>query len=172
MLRFGKTGIFASLKGVPKDEVEAVKLLRSAAEQGFADAQAEYAQMLLYGFGMASNPAEAVKLYGLAAKQKNAKAMCEIAGMCEKGRYGFTQSRENAILWYNRAIKAEPDSIVAMSAKSQLKDFGIEYNASDDLGINKMFDSSESESSLNLPLGTAKIDLDASKNPPLRLKSQ
>jgi TPR repeat protein len=61
-------------QGVAKDEVEAVKWYRKAAEQN--DAEAQYNLGLCYanGQGVAKDEAEAVKWYRKAAEQNDADA--------------------------------------------------------------------------------------------------
>ena len=50
-------------RGVPKDEVEAVKWYRKAADQGNADGQNNLGNMYAYGQGVPKDEVEAVKWY-------------------------------------------------------------------------------------------------------------
>eukprot|EP00931_Biecheleriopsis_adriatica_P043236 TRINITY_DN2472_c0_g1_i11.p4 TRINITY_DN2472_c0_g1~~TRINITY_DN2472_c0_g1_i11.p4 ORF type:complete len:103 (-),score=28.68 TRINITY_DN2472_c0_g1_i11:8-316(-) len=55
-------------RGVEKDEVEAARLFRLAAEQGDADAQYNLGVMYRDGRGVPKDEVEAARLYGLAAE--------------------------------------------------------------------------------------------------------
>lgn len=65
--------MYAEGQGVPKDEAEAVKWYRKAAEKGFAKAQQKLGDMYKDGRGVAKDAAEAKKWHNEAAKQ-NVKA--------------------------------------------------------------------------------------------------
>ena len=67
-------GIFFREFGVAKDEVEAVKWCRKAAEQNDAEAQYNLGVCYANGRGVAKDEAEAVKWYRKAAEQNNARA--------------------------------------------------------------------------------------------------
>jgi TPR repeat protein len=59
---------------VAKDEAEAVRLYRLAADQGYAAAQFNLGVCYRNGIGVAKDEAEAVRLYRLAADQGDAAA--------------------------------------------------------------------------------------------------
>lgn len=56
-------------KGIPKDEVEALKWYRKAAEQGYAPAQNILGVTYTTGHGVPNDDVEAVKWYRKAAEQ-------------------------------------------------------------------------------------------------------
>ena len=61
-------------KGVAKDEAEAARWFRKAADQSIVDAQAELGWMYLYGRGVDKNDEAAAQWYRKAAEQGNAVA--------------------------------------------------------------------------------------------------
>ncbi len=71
--------------GLPKDDVEAVKWFRKAAEQNHAPSQASLARMLREGWGTSADLAEAVKLLQKAAEQGNAGAQNDLAVLYQRG---------------------------------------------------------------------------------------
>ena len=68
-------------KGVAKDQAEAVKWFRKAAEQNYAQAQYNLGVCYTHGEGVAKDPVEAVKWYRKAAEQNLAKAQYNL-GFC------------------------------------------------------------------------------------------
>jgi TPR repeat protein len=60
--------------GVTKNDVEAVRLYRLAADQGYAQAQFYLGACYQQGIGVPKNEAEAVRWYRLAASQGHASA--------------------------------------------------------------------------------------------------
>jgi TPR repeat protein len=88
--------------GVEQDYAEAVRLLRLAADQGHARAQANLGAMFSNGQGVAQDYAEAARLYGLAADQGLAIAQVLLGFMFELGR-GVAQNRAEAIRWFRLA---------------------------------------------------------------------
>ena len=65
---------YSNGQGVPKDEKEAVRLYRLAAEQGNAAAQTNLGWMYANGQGVTQDEKEAVRLYRLAAEQGEIKS--------------------------------------------------------------------------------------------------
>ena len=65
-------------QGVAKDEAEAVKWYRKAAEQNDAEAQYNLGICYANGQGVAKDEAEAVKWYRKAAEQNDAAAQCNL----------------------------------------------------------------------------------------------
>ncbi len=61
--------MFEEGRGVEKDEAEAVRLYRLAADQGDAAAQYNLGRMFEKGKGVEKDEAKAVRLYRLSAKQ-------------------------------------------------------------------------------------------------------
>ena len=83
--------------GVAKDDAEAVKWYRKAAEQGNTDAQ--------FDLGVVTkDDVEAVKWYRKAAEQGNAKAQFNLGFCYEKGT-GVAKDDVEAVKWYRKAAE-------------------------------------------------------------------
>lgn len=91
-------------KGVPQDDVEAVRWYQQAAEQGHADAQFNLGWMSAKGRGVPQDDAEAVRWYRLAAEQDNAIAQYNLGVMYAEGR-GVPQDDAEAVRWYRWAAE-------------------------------------------------------------------
>ena len=85
-------------KGVAKDQVEAVKWYRKAAEQNHAAAQNNLGFCYAKGEGVAKDQVEAVKWYRKAAEQNNAMGQINLAGCYLQGR-GVTEDLVEAYKW-------------------------------------------------------------------------
>ena len=72
---------YATGKGVPQDDAEAIKWFRKAADQGLANAQAALGIMYATGRGVPQDNAEAVKWYRKAVDQGNVEAKALLEGM-------------------------------------------------------------------------------------------
>ena len=96
--------MYANGYGVKKDEAEAVKWYRKAADQNDADAQRNLGVMYEKGRGVKKNEAEAVKWYRKAAEQGNAGGQRNLGVMYEKGR-GLEKDEAEAVKWYRKAAK-------------------------------------------------------------------
>ena len=70
--------MFAHGFGVAKDEIAAVNWYRKAAEQGYAQAQANLGWMFENGLGVSKNRAEAITWYRKAAEQGNEGAISQL----------------------------------------------------------------------------------------------
>ncbi|MBM4393779.1 MAG: sel1 repeat family protein, partial [Deltaproteobacteria bacterium] len=94
--------MYAKGEGVPKDDAEAVKWYRKAADQGLADAQYNLGVMYAVGKGVPKDDAEAVKWYRKAADQGLAGAQYNLGLMY---RYGMDVPKDaaEAYAWYNLA---------------------------------------------------------------------
>ena len=95
--------MYATGRGVPQDDVQAVRWYRRAAEQGDADAQ------FVLGFaysdgerGVPQDDAEAVRWYRLAADQGLANAQHNLGVRYADGR-GVPQDYVQAHMWFNLA---------------------------------------------------------------------
>ena len=86
-------------QGVPKDEAEAVKWIRKAADQEHARAQYNLGVMYADGQGVPKDEAEAVKWYRKAADQGDAKAQSLLGLMYETG-LGVPKDKTEAYKWY------------------------------------------------------------------------
>ena len=72
-------------EGVPKDDKEAFKWYRLAAEQGHASAQNNLALMYTYGLGVPKDFKTAFKWFALSAEQGDVRAQSSLAGMYASG---------------------------------------------------------------------------------------
>lgn len=89
-------------KGVTKDDGEAVKWWRKAAEQGYADAQVDLGTAYMNGRGVILDHAEAMKWWRMAAEQGVTEALSKIGAVYYKGR-GVTKNYVEAMKWYRKA---------------------------------------------------------------------
>ena len=91
-------------KGTAKDEAEAVRLLRVAAEGGHARASYVLGILALQGQGgLAKDSAEAARLFRTAANLGNTSAMAELASMLQAGD-GGPANPDEAAAWMYRAL--------------------------------------------------------------------
>ena len=89
-------------KGVPKDDAEAVKWYRKAADQGDAIAQFNLGWMYDEGRGVSKDDAEAVRWYRKAADQGHALAQFNLGAMYANGE-GVAKDDAEAVKWYRKA---------------------------------------------------------------------
>ena len=89
-------------RGVPRDEVEAVKWYRKAAEQGFAPAQFNLGICHFNGEGVAKDSVQAVSWYRKAAEQGVAEAQSSL-GFCYIYGEGVAKDDVQAVSWYRKA---------------------------------------------------------------------
>lgn len=93
---------YADGLGVPKDEHEAVRWYRLAADQGNADAQCLLGAMYGDGRGVKQNYSEAVKWVRLAADQGHAYAQYGLGIMYSNGEWVAKDEKE-AVRWFRLA---------------------------------------------------------------------
>ena len=91
-------------RGVPRNDAEAVKWCRLAADQGAAIAELSIGLMYSEGRGVPQNESEAVKWWRKVAEQGYAQAQYNLGLMYDKGR-GVQQNFVQAALWYSLAEK-------------------------------------------------------------------
>ena len=96
--------MYATGRGVPQDDAEAVRWYRLAAEQGDAIAQLNLGVMYATGRGVPQDDAEAVRWYRLAAEQGDARAQLNLGFMYATGR-GVPQDDAEAVRWYRLAAE-------------------------------------------------------------------
>ena len=84
--------------GIPKDQAEAAKWYRKAAEQGYAEAQYNLGVKYRRGEGVPQDYAEAAKWYREAAEQGNTGAQCNLGVLYSKGN-GVSQDFTEAYVW-------------------------------------------------------------------------
>jgi len=90
--------------GVPKDEAEAVKWFRKAAEQGNAKAQGDLGLCYAKAQGVATNYTEALDWFHKAADQGDAKGQDHL-GMCYAQGFGVAKDYEEAMKWFRKAAE-------------------------------------------------------------------
>ena len=101
--------------GVAKDDVEAMKWYRKAAEQNYAQAQYDLGLMYAFGQGVTQDHAEAVNLYRMAAKGGFADAQYELA-RCYALGIGVKEDKEEAFRWtYKSASQGFANAEVAVA---------------------------------------------------------
>ena len=92
------------VRGLTKEEGEAARLYRLAAEQGNAEAQTTLARFYETGRGgLAKDEPEAARLYRLAADQGNAYAQNKLADFNWYGRGGLSKDESEALRYYRLA---------------------------------------------------------------------
>ena len=89
-------------EGVPKDEAEAAKWYRKAAEQGYAEAQCDLGLCYHKGEGVPKDKRESVIWYWKAAEQGLAEAQYNLGYAYANGA-GVTKDYLEAYAWYNLA---------------------------------------------------------------------
>jgi TPR repeat protein len=96
---------YAKGEGIPKDEVEAVRWIRRAAEKGFAKAQFILGAVYFEGLGgVPKNYVQAVKWIRKAAEQGFADAQFELGEAYAKGG-GVSKDYVEAVKWYRQAAE-------------------------------------------------------------------
>ena len=90
---------FSGTLGVAKDEAEAVKWFRKAAEQNVADAQFSLGVCYANGQGVTEDDAESVKWFRKAAEQNFADAQYNL-GVCYDGGEGVAKDEVEAYKWW------------------------------------------------------------------------
>lgn len=93
--------------GVGKDQAEAVKWYRMAAEQGVADAAFELAKCYRFGMGVRRNRTTASKWLHKAAEQGHARAMILLGKQCLDYDSGEYNSRKAVELFRKAADQGE-----------------------------------------------------------------
>jgi TPR repeat protein len=93
-------------EGVPKDETEAVKWYRKAAEMGLAGAQNNLGVCYQEGQGIAKDEAEAFNWYRKAAEQGLDLAQNNLA-ICYDGGHGVAKDESEAVKWFRKASEQD-----------------------------------------------------------------
>ena len=86
-----------------RNDAEAVRLFRSAAERGLADAQVDLGLMYEGGRGVAKDEVEAVRLFRLAANRGNAPGQFNLGWKYANGR-GVAKDDVEAVRFYRLAV--------------------------------------------------------------------
>jgi len=101
---------FLTGRDVPRDEIEAARWLRRAAEGGSVAAQADYGELLLHSetpvhaHTQAGTPAEAAEWFRRAAEQGSARAQTHLGALYALGR-GVPRDPAVAFTWFKRAAE-------------------------------------------------------------------
>jgi hypothetical protein len=91
---------------VQQDKLTASSLFKEAADDGIVDAQYHYASCLTDEYVRSKvkvTPKDIIKYLRLAADNGSGPAQFQMGEMYFKGKLGYKQSEEMAILWYKRA---------------------------------------------------------------------
>jgi TPR repeat protein len=96
--------LYATGRGVGKDDSQAVALFRKAAAKGFAPAQSNLGTMYQHGKGVAKDLQEALKWYRVAAEQKYVFAQLNLGSMYYAGE-GVGKDPRQAAVWYRLAAE-------------------------------------------------------------------
>lgn len=96
-------------RGIQRDEVEAARQFRLAADRGHAAAQVDLGKMYLDGQGVPQSDAEALRLFAASAIQGHAPGQYALGWMYETGR-GVQANRERALYWYEAAARGGVES--------------------------------------------------------------
>jgi len=91
------------LGGLEKDYVLAMEYFSMAADEDYADAQAQIAYMYMEGLGVEVSYEQAMEWNNRAAQQNNAQGQAQIGYMYHMG-LGVTQNLDEAGRWYARAV--------------------------------------------------------------------
>ena len=94
--------MYAYGQGVQKNEYEAVKWYRRAAEQGHTSAQNNLGIMYKGGRGVTKDDYEAVKWFRKSAEQGDCMGQCNLGQMYLDGR-GVVQNDYEAVKWFRKA---------------------------------------------------------------------
>ena len=88
-----------------KDEVEAVKWYRKAAEQNYAEAQYNLGVCYAHGEGVAKDEVEAVKWFRKAAEQNVRQRLNTIWASATHKGHGVAKDEVEAVKWYRKAAE-------------------------------------------------------------------
>ena len=114
-------------RGVKKDESEAVRLYRLAADANHGGAQVSLGNCLLRGIGCDRNPDEAVAWLSRAASQGNLGAMNDLA-FCFRNGIGVDKDDTEAFLWAMKAAESGHPGAQAFVGECYLEGYGVEAN--------------------------------------------
>lgn len=112
---------------VEKDEAEAVKWYRKAAELGHVSSQFNLGLIYAKGRGVQPDPAEALKWYGLAAEGGDATAQATIANMYLNGN-GAPKDLNAAFDWSMRAAKRGHHASMFNLGEMYSQGLGVQQN--------------------------------------------
>ena len=96
--------MYATGRGVPKDDGQAVASFRKAVTQGNAKAQFGLGVMYYNGRGVAQDEGQAVTWFRKAAEQGDADSQFNLGWMYANGR-GVAKDEAQAVTWYRKAAE-------------------------------------------------------------------
>lgn len=96
--------MYATGTGVTKNNAEAAKWFRKAAQQGHLAAQTALGDMLASGSGITQDDNEAVEWFRKAAEQGHREAQHRLAERYEHGT-GITKDNIEAVKWFHRSAE-------------------------------------------------------------------
>lgn len=106
---------------IPRNEKEAFKWSKNAAEHDVVSAQTDLADMYLEGRGIQKNEKEALKWYRIAAAQADAIAIYKLGCAYYNGQ-GITKNADEALKWFRKA--AEQGLEIAQYRLGHAYDYG------------------------------------------------
>ncbi|HEX9189844.1 MAG TPA: tetratricopeptide repeat protein, partial [Vicinamibacteria bacterium] len=115
--------LYAEGRGVPRDDREALRWYRAAAEQGHRDAQNALGSMHERGRGVRQDLGEAARLYRAAAGAGDAAAQLNLSRLLEDGR-GLARDDAEAARWLRSAAEQEHAPALARLAELQAEGGG------------------------------------------------
>ena len=95
--------LYSSGRVAPKNDAEALKWYRRAADQGFTEAQYTLGNVYEDGTGVMQDYAEAMRWYRMAAAQGHAGAQNNLGRLYADG-LGVPRDRVKVLMWYNIAL--------------------------------------------------------------------
>jgi hypothetical protein len=96
--------LYASGTWLVKDEAEAVRWVRKAADRDYAVAQRTLAEAYLYGKGIEKDEAEGVRWYKKAAEQDDAVAQNNLGSLYLNGQGGVKKDPNEAVVWFRKSV--------------------------------------------------------------------
>jgi TPR repeat protein len=110
-----------------KDDIEAIKWFRKAAEQNYTVAQFQLGWCYEHGLGVRTDYAESLRWYRKAADQNYAYAQFNL-GNCYANGVGVAKNYMEATKWYRKAAEQKYASAEYNLGLSYLKGLGVETN--------------------------------------------
>ena len=108
--------VYLEGKLVPRDDAEAAKWMRKAADQGYANAQFNLARMYETGRGVDRSEKEATALYAKAAEIGLPAAQLNLGVAYASGR-GVAKDPVEAYRWFNLAAASASDDATRENAE-------------------------------------------------------
>ena len=123
---------YAEGKGLVKDEKEAVRWYRKAADQGHDEARHLLANCYCRGTGVAVDRAEALRLWRIGAAKGYARSIHNV-GTCYMDGLGVEKDYAEALKWYRRAAEMGFASSQVNMGAFYLNGYGVEKDEAEAL---------------------------------------